>query len=375
MIYFFIGTTAELIKISPVIRELEKRKENFEVISSNQNVLHFEDLGFIIKKNGADYTFRMKKYKWINNIYVGFVIWILRSVFNFYLFFRKRAKRSGNVLLIVQGDTVTALVGAVVAKLCGIKLVHIESGLRSFNFLEPFPEELSRFIISILSDLHFCPNNWSVHNLSKHKGIKINTKHNTLIESTFLALRHGKKSNLQKSLKNKKYFILVLHRQEHMLFHSDFTERLVDMFVEYARDNDIMCVFIMHGVTLDFLKKRKKYLRLVYDPNVILPPRMSYPEFVNLLEGCEFIATDGGSNQEEAYYLGKPCLILRKCTERIEGLGKNALLSKGDEKIISFFLGSYKNYKKEQLRNFYAPSKIIVDCLLDFKNGRKIQNT
>jgi hypothetical protein len=97
-IYFFIGTTAELIKISPVIRELEKRKEDFEVISSNQNTLQFKDLSFIIKKEDADYTFLMKKYKWINNIYIGFVVWILRSIFNFYLFFRKRASQYNNIL-------------------------------------------------------------------------------------------------------------------------------------------------------------------------------------------------------------------------------------------------------------------------------------
>ena len=78
----------------------------------------------------------------------------------------------------------------------------------------------------------------------------------------------------------------------------------------------------------------------------------------------EFIATDGGSNQEEAYYIGKPCIILRNVTERIEGLGENAVLSKGDEKIILKFINNYHKYERGRVKISVNPSRIIIDYLI-----------
>lgn len=94
-------------------------------------------------------------------------------------------------------------------------------------------------------------------------------------------------------------------------------------------------------------------------------PRLDYLNFIQLIKRTEFIATDGGSNQEEAYYLGKPCLILRDRTERIEGLGKNSVLCKGQENIIQYFLKNYKNFKREKIKSSIRPSKIIVNYLMN----------
>ena len=90
---------------------------------------------------------------------------------------------------------------------------------------------------------------------------------------------------------------------------------------------------------------------------------MSFSKFINLINASEFVITDGGSNQEECFYLGKPCLLLRKTTERIEGIGKNVVVSNYDEKIVREFLKNYKKYKLKLITNKNSPSKIIVDAL------------
>ena len=363
-IYFFIGTTAELIKIAPVTRELKKRKVKYKIISSSQNELHFEELKHILGKEAPHYIFKMKSFKWPKDIYLRFLVWIIKSIGNFFIYFRQEFKgRKKEILFVVHGDTLTAVVGAIVAKLCRVKLVHIESGLRSFNFLEPFPEELSRFVVSWLADVHFSPGKWSIGNLVNHKGKKINTYSNTAGESIALTIKISKLKKLSGSRSKKKYFILVLHRQEHTLFNKIKTRRIINFITGFAKQ-DFRCVFIMHKLTRDYLKKEGMLSGLKKNKNLILPDRLQQPSYVKLIMDCEFIATDGGGNQEDAYFLGKPCLILRNRTERIEGLGENAVLSKNDFDRIEEFIQDYKSHKRKRPKMKIQPSKIIVDYLL-----------
>lgn len=366
-LYFFVGTTAELIKLSPVMRQLKRRRVGFKIISSNQNTLHFDELKPIIGRQAAYYTFVMKKITGINNIYIRFLWWVVKSFGNYLLYFLKEFKNVNKkeVCFIVHGDTITALIGAFIAKLCRVRLVHIESGLRSFNFFEPFPEEISRFVVSWLADVHFCPNRWAVENLKFRRGVKINTFNNTIGESTALALKARGAPKKVKGLSSGKYFVLVVHRQEHTLFNKEMTKKVIDLMTGYA-DKKLKCVFVMHQLTHDYLKSDKKlYAKIRRNPNIITPPRLGYLTFVNLLKNSEFIATDGGTNQEEAYYLGKPCLILRKRTERIEGIYENAVLYGGDLSTAKAFVANYKSYKRKRVTLRKLPSRIIVDALLD----------
>ena len=145
-IYFFIGTTAELIKLSPVIRELEKRKIKFKIITSGQTDVNFAEVKDLIKKTNPDIVLPKKMNK--SSVFL-FLLWAFKTTFTSpFLLFREltRGNRS-QTFFIVHGDTVTSLIGAVIARIFGLKTVHIESGLRSFNFLEPFPEEITRYLI------------------------------------------------------------------------------------------------------------------------------------------------------------------------------------------------------------------------------------
>jgi UDP-N-acetylglucosamine 2-epimerase (non-hydrolysing) len=371
MYFFFIGTTAELIKVAPVISAFEKKNIPFELIASNQNVLNFSELKHLLKKKSPDYTFKPRKAGGAStNIYLRFIIWFIKSVTNYYLYFRKRFKvASEKPTIIVHGDTVTSLVGAIISKLCGANLVHIESGLRSFNFLEPFPEEINRYIVSRLADVHFCPNKWSMKNLKGVGGKKVNTYENTVVESVKAALGDEQKLKL-KGLNTSKYYILVVHRQEHTLFNKKDTKTIIDTLLSYANSN-LKCVFIMHTLTKDYLEKQKMFASIAANKNIITPDRLSHKQFINLMDKAEFIATDGGTNQEEAYYLGNPCLILRKATERIEGLGDNALLSNNNIELINEFVNNYKSYKRRKYKLKTPPSEIISRYLEHGIDGNK----
>jgi UDP-N-acetylglucosamine 2-epimerase (non-hydrolysing) len=96
---------------------------------------------------------------------------------------------------------------------------------------------------------------------------------------------------------------------------------------------------------------------------VLLGPRYDYFDFVKLLMGAEFLATDGGSNQEECFYLGKPCLLLRARTERREGLGQNAVLSGLDMGHVRAFARGYGRLERPPVRLQRSPSDAIVEGL------------
>lgn len=357
-IYIFLGTTAEFIKLAPVIKELKKRRINFRLITSGQTQIHFEDFISYLGKLQPYYSLKDKANK--SSIF-HFFVWAVKTFFQFLMFLKHDlpSKDKKCAYILVHGDTVSALIGALVARIIGIKVAHIESGLRSFNFFEPFPEEICRFIISKISDFHFCPNNWAVKNLKGEKGVKINTNQNTFIESFIWALKLHTENNLK--IKGR-YFVLVVHRQEHVIFSKQKTVRILKHVFNSIPKN-VTCVFLIHELTKSLLSSGLKE-NILERLGVKFVPRQTFTNFVNLLEKAEFIITDGGTNQEEAYYLGKPCLILRNVTERIEGLNENAIISSDNKSIIQQFIKNYKIHKRQPVSLESSPSKLVVDYLL-----------
>ena len=93
--------------------------------------------------------------------------------------------------------------------------------------------------------------------------------------------------------------------------------------------------------------------------------RQSFVDFIQLMSNCEFLITDGGSNQEEASYLGIPCLVLRSETERPEGLGENALLFGGKLSSIDRFIAEHEQYRRDRIVVERKPSDIIVETLVE----------
>lgn len=357
-IYIFIGTTAELIKIASVLKELKKRKVEFTLITSGQTDILFNEF---VKYTGKIENIIALKGKENKSSLIHFIIWTIKTFVVALFSLRNEFKHIDRKrsYFIVHGDTVSSLIGALIAYYYRIRLVHVESGLRSFNYFEPFPEEICRNIISRLTDIHFCPNKWSVDNLKNHKGIKVNTKQNTLLESYWMAIESKKPKLRVKNLK-KKYFVLVMHRQEHVMFRKSWSRKMFNFIINNS-PKDLQCVFILHDITASFFKTAG-YSNSLH--KLITVTRLPFVDFIKLMNSAEFVISDGGSNQEELSYMGKPTLILRNSTERIEGLGKNAILSKGNYDTVKNFFRNYKNYKRSKITKSFRPSKIIVDYLL-----------
>ena len=359
-IYFYIGTTAEFIKLAPIIKEFRKRKIKFKIITSGQNKIGFKYLRSYSGEIKVYKAFSEKSHK---SSFFLFGIWAIKTLTIGIVKLRKefKDKNKNNSYFIIHGDTVSSLIGSIIAKLHGLKIVHIESGLRSFNFGEPFPEEISRFIIIHLADILFAPTDWALKNLNGLKGEKISTKQNTLIESCKWALKSKGNKMLIKKLG--KYYILIMHRQEHVYFNKDWTRKTLDLVIKNANPN-LKCLFIMLSLTSRFLESERLNADEELSKRIIMLPHQPYPDFMKLMNNAEFIATDGCTNQEEAYYMGLPLLSLRNLTERIEGLRKNTIISKGSKKTIKQFLKNYKKYRTKPVSYKNRPSKIIVDYLM-----------
>ncbi len=366
-LYFFIGTTAELIKLAPVIKELNRRKTSYKIITSGQNVVRFNELAGYIGSASIYYGFKQRPIGIRLPLTVGFIIWSVKAVVNYFLFFRHelRGRDRYDTYFIVHGDTVSSLLGAIIARIFHVTLVHVESGLRSHNFLEPFPEEMCRYIVSILADIHFCPNDWCKGNLAFVGGEKITTGENTLIETFWYAMKTRSDATFVKRIKKmrQKYCVLVAHRQEHVLFNKAKTEETVT----YALGNmpqNMLCVFVVHDLSTSFVESLWVKMGNVLLDRVIFTRTLPYIDYMHLLKDAEFIVTDGGSNQEEMYYMGKPCLLFRNRTERTEGLGRNVVLSKNKKSAITNFLQKYKGYRYPPVKTDIHPSKIIADYLV-----------
>lgn len=360
--YFFIGTTAELIKLSAVLRRFKLEKIDFKIITSGQNEINFEELRPIIGRQKASIALKTKS---MESSYFKFALWAIKTFFSSLKKLRSELLKvdRNNFFFIVHGDTISALIGALVAKFYRLKLIHIEAGYRSFNFFEPFPEEITRVLISFLADVHFCPNDWCLNNIKDNKGIKISTGENTLYETCLQASKTKTSQSLRNILKEK-YFLLVLHRQEHMMYKKDITKKYIKTLISFAKPQ-LKCIFILHQLTENFLKEQKLLQKIKENPNIITISRLPYKEFMELLTGCEFIATDGGSNQQEAYYLGKHCLVLRKYTEQIEGLDSCVVLAKDNLGIVKDFLATYKKRVGKRVAAKPLPSTVVVNYLMN----------
>ncbi|MBU1202529.1 UDP-N-acetylglucosamine 2-epimerase [Patescibacteria group bacterium] len=356
MIHIIIGTKAQLIKVAPLMKELQDRGVDYNFIISGQHKETMDDLmeNFGVKKpdivlySGPDIVKVSQMIAWGGKI-----------IFKFLKNKKEIFKDDKNGIVINHGDTFTTLLGSILAKLAGLKNSHLESGLRSFNFFHPFPEEIFRYLTFHLTDYYFCPGAWAMGNLEKYKGKKIDTIYNTLYDSVKLAIDSDTKQNLD--IPQEKFAIVSLHRFENVFKKNRFLS-LIELIEDTA--DSIKLLFILHPPTKDKLRKFDFYNRLKNNKNIELRPRYDYFDFIKLMDKAEFIITDGGSNQEESFYLGKPCLILRQKTERQEGLGQNAVLSGYNKKTVEDFVSNYYSYKLYPKDEAINPSRIVANFLI-----------
>ncbi len=354
-ILILLGTKAQLIKMAPVLRLLVIQKIPHTLIFTGQ---HQETIPALQENFGLnDFDIVLYKGRDISKPW-QFPQWFWETWRNAHknksLFLLNDPKQQ---FLLVHGDTFSTLLGALLGRLWGVKVAHIEAGLRSHNLLQPFPEEITRIVVGKLSHIHFHPGKWAGDNLAQyHQTVLINTHANTLVDTVKFSLEQQPRFQVP----HQGYGLVSLHRFENLYNRQQLLRALKIIFLAAKKQQ---LLFMLHPATQHRLQKLG-WLRFLQDHRHIqLIPRMNSTDFLHLVAQAEFVLTDGGSNQEECSYLGIPTLLLRKATERQEGLDKNVILSQLDEDVAKFFFENLDDFRSRPLSLTTSPSKIIVDWL------------
>ena len=357
MIHIVLGTKAQLIKMAPIMRRLQDREIPYNFIHTGQHQATMPemltDFGLkepdVLLHSGSDIVSLSRMFGWIVRI-----LWKT-------LFCRQEIFKGQQGVVLVHGDTFSTLLGALMGRLAGLRVGHVESGLRSFNLFHPFPEEITRLLVFRLSHILYCPGQWAVDNVAALKKEKVNIRANTLVDTLAMTLKKNQSRSAACDLPDHPFALVSLHRYENI-----FKEKQLSQLVEYLESIALRMslLFILHPATEKQLHRFQLFSRIAENPNIECRPRYPHSDFVALLTEAEFVVTDGGSLQEEASYLGIPCLLLRKATERREGLGENVLLSGYDPRLIDEFTDHYRDYARTVRSSRESPSDIVIDSAL-----------
>lgn len=268
-------------------------------------------------------------------------------------------------LLIVVGDVNSTLAASLTANKMGIKLGHIESGLRSFD--HSMPEEHNRIITDKLSDLFFVTeqsgyDNLVLEGIDKEKIIFVG---NTMIDTMVAFEKDIDNSNVlnQYALTKNDFVLMTMHRPA-----------TVDNFEElhklYALIEDLTIkykvFFPIHPRTLKRMEEFGLKEKFLANPKIILADPLDYFAFQKLVKECQFIITDSGGIQEESTFLGKPCLTLRPNTER------PVTVTEGTNTLVPFELDIIKNIVSQIESGIYKKGR--VPKLWDGKSTERILN-
>jgi UDP-N-acetylglucosamine 2-epimerase (non-hydrolysing) len=243
--------------------------------------------------------------------------------------------------VIVQGDTATAMVGALAAYYRKVPVSHVEAGLRSGDIWQPWPEEVNRRIVAPIADQHFAPTDTAAEALCRENiaPATIHVTGNTVIDALLatqarLAADPGLAAGLDgiaTRFAGKRIILVTTHRRENF---GEGMENIARAIGRIADRNDVAVLFPVHPnpnvvTVMD---------RLLGDrANVARIDPLDYPHFVRALGLCHIALTDSGGVQEEAPALGKPVLVMRETTERPEGVvaGTAKLVGTDSDRIVS----------------------------------------
>jgi UDP-N-acetylglucosamine 2-epimerase (non-hydrolysing) len=266
-------------------------------------------------------------------------------------------------MVLVEGDTNTVLAGALAAVKLGIRVAHVEAGLRSYDLT--MPEEINRRLTDHCSDLLFAPTTNARHTLISEQIAKekIFVTGNTIVDAVLQNIEISKKADVHKTLGTvpMAYFLATIHRQENV----DNPKRLrniVEGLARLSRKLDVPVILPIHP-------RSKKQLKThdITASGITLVEPLDYLSFLQLESDARLILTDSGGVQEEACILHVPCVTLRYNTERQETLevGCNILAGTDPRTIIS--KAKLMLSKKRRWRNPYGDGRSgarIVDILI-----------
>jgi UDP-N-acetylglucosamine 2-epimerase (non-hydrolysing) len=331
-ILFVFGTRPEAIKMAPLVRGF-KAEESFEVkvcVTGQHRQMLDQVLDFF--NITADFDLALMK---PNQTLTDITADALKGIYNV------MTTQFSPDYVVVQGDTTTAMAGALAGFYTKTKVIHIEAGLRSEDKFSPFPEEMNRVLIGRMADLHFAPTEKARQSLLNEaiSEDRVWNVGNTVIDALLLGLDTIKGSNNPQYEnyfnfldKNKLLILVTGHRREN--FGEPF-ENICHSLLDIAEKNpDVEIVYPVHlnpNVQEPVRRILKNHKRI----HLVEP--LDYPYLIWLLNQCYLVITDSGGIQEEAPALGKPVLVMRDVTERTEGVeaGTALLVGTNKERIVT----------------------------------------
>ncbi len=328
-ILVLVGTRPEAIKLAPVVMALQRSRQ-------------LEPSVWLTGQHSADGVFRLTRRS-------ANITDLLAEVS------RRLATHLARLrpdMIVVQGDTTSAMLGAVACFYEGIPVAHVEAGLRSFDLQHPFPEEFNRRVISIAGTLHFCPTKVSAANLL-HEGVDRKSIHvvgNTCIDALFWTLRrtHGRRIFPA----GRRGILVTLHRRENWGNAIAGICRVLRKLASDFPDTEILLPVHKNPVVAETIRRE---LRGQGRINLVEP--MDYASFCRAMKEAYLIVSDSGGVQEEALALGTPVLVTRTVTERPEVLegGTVRLVGTSAKKLYeeaSKLLTSATSYRKASKARF-----------------------
>jgi len=357
---FVIGTRAQLVKIAPVLQLASKSRLRHTVWFTGQ---HHESIDDLISDFKLTSVFVLPKNRQERSSIGKLLVWLPSTLYRCFRYVGGvKMWTTRRPLVVVHGDTLSTWLGAVAGSWGGGDVVHLESGLSSGKWSDPFPEELLRRLTFRKARFALCPNAEAAERMQRYSGcIVVNTHENTLLDCVRFAIG----SNALVSPNSfRPHFVASIHRFQNIYRKTELS-RIVDEMITAATFGDLY--FILHPPTELRLRKYGLYSKLSEAPGVKIQPRMPYTEFLALMSSARAVFSDGGSNQEELSYLGVPTLLYRERSERPDGLGANIRL-RGDVD------GSLRDYiasggidrlsVASRVDDSVQPSKSTVDALL-----------
>lgn len=280
--------------------------------------------------------------------------------------------------LLVHGDTTSAMAAAMAGFYAGVKVAHVEAGLRTWDLRRPWPEEFNRSVIAKCAQLHFAPTSGAQENLLRDNVTsgEIHVTGNTVVDAVMLmrdrlqheaGLRERVAAELPRLDPSRRLILVTAHRREN--FGRPF-EEMCEALARIAERNDVELVYPVHP---NPAVQEPVHRILGGRPNIHLTRPLSYAEFVYLLMHCTLVVTDSGGVQEEAPSLGKPVLVTRDVTERPEAVAAGTVVLVGTDRArivreVDLLLDSPQRYAQfARAHNPYGDGKAAqrIASLLD----------
>ena len=348
---FVLGTTAEAIKVERVIYELKKLNVATEVWSTEQQASEIGNTLEALAVGPAQVKLSSQKIS--IESFRDALSWSLRCLSGIWKI-RKVGKNNLPDVLVVQGDTLSTVVGSLAGLALKIPVVHIEAGLRSGTWRSPFPEELNRRFVSRVAVLHLAPDESAEHNLLEASGKVVNTFGNTGIDALQFRFNQNSKEKEPKDVPN---ITVVLHRTELLSKKEIFAET---MHLLGSLSNTFNITMTLDAPSSRAFQKFKHDFPDWKYRHLSVVPKLKFPEFVELLASTDVVITDSGGLQEECARLGIPCCVHREVSERSDGLNSNAVLTGMDVDRLRSKLANWGELRRKIRWPAVSPSYICA---------------